>query len=393
MRQVERYVMVELLRVFGGLITISTLLLVFVGVFGEARKFDLGIWQVLQIMPYVIPSLMPYTIPATLLLSVCVVYGRMAGDNEIIAVRAAGIHILHLIWPSFFIAAVLSVVALFLTDQIIPWAFGNIERIVAMAIEDIIFDKLRTENQINDKDHGISINVTGVRGRTLIHPTIRYTPPGGQSFIMQATEAQIEFDVKNKKFFLSLWGMQGNLGSKNTTLFVYHDRIPQQLPSRGESAGNRVLRTQDLVKKIAEMHQLRNDTRRIQAIEVAFAMARGEFESLSSVSFRRHQARLDSALHTIHGMRTEYYNRFSMSVSCLFFVLLGSPFAILMAKKQFLTSFLFCFLPILTVYYPISMMTQNMAKSGQIDPIWSAWMANLALLLAGIYFIRRVLRN
>ncbi|HEY0981857.1 MULTISPECIES: LptF/LptG family permease [unclassified Schlesneria] len=393
MRQVERYVMVELLRVFGGLITISTLLLVFVGVFGEARKFDLGIWQVLQIMPYVIPSLMPYTIPATLLLSVCVVYGRMAGDNEIIAVRAAGIHIMHLMWPSFFIAGVLSIVALFLTDQIIPWAFGNIERIVAMAIEDIIFDKLRTENQINDKDHGISINVTGVRGRTLIHPTIRYTPPGGESLIMQAKEAQIEFDVKNKKFYLSLWGMQGNLGSKNTTLFVYHDRIPQQLPSRGESAGNRVLRTQDLVTKIDEMHRLRNDTRRIQAIEVAFAYSRGDFDSLNSINFQRHQRRLDSAMNTIHGMRTEYYNRFAMSVSCLFFVLLGSPFAILMAKKQFLTCFLFCFLPILTVYYPISMMTQNMAKSGQIDPIWSAWMANLTLLLAGLYFIRRVMMN
>ena len=168
MRQVERYVMVELLRVFGGLITVSTLLLVFVGVFGEARKFDLGIWQVLQIMPYVIPSLMPYTIPATLLLSVCVVYGRMAGDNEIIAVRAAGIHVMHLMWPSFFLAGILSVLALFLTDQIIPWSFGNIERIVALAIEDIIFDKLRTENQINDKDHGITINVTGVKGRTLV---------------------------------------------------------------------------------------------------------------------------------------------------------------------------------------------------------------------------------
>ena len=75
MRQVERYVMMELLRVFVALITISTLLLVFVGVFGEARKFDLGIWQILQIMPFVVPSLMPYTIPATLLLTVCVVYG------------------------------------------------------------------------------------------------------------------------------------------------------------------------------------------------------------------------------------------------------------------------------------------------------------------------------
>src|SRR4051812_15322170 len=115
MRQLERYVMVELLRIFGVLIVISTLLFVFVGVFSEAQKLDLGIWQILQIMPYFIPSLMPYTIPATMLLSVCIVYGRMAGDSEIIAVRAAGIHIMHLMWPAFFIAATLSVVALILT--------------------------------------------------------------------------------------------------------------------------------------------------------------------------------------------------------------------------------------------------------------------------------------
>ncbi len=393
MRQVERYVLVELLRVFGGLITISTLLLVFVGVFGEARKFDLGIWQVLQIMPYVIPSLMPYTIPATLLLSVCVVYGRMAGDNEIIAVRAAGIHVMHLMWPSFFLAGILSVLALFLTDQIIPWSFGNIERIVALAIEDIIFDKLRTENQINDKDHGITINVTGVKGRTLIHPTIKYTPRGGQSVIMQASEAQIEFDVKNQTFYLSLWGMQGNFAGKNSTFYLEHDRIPQHLPRHGESAGNRVLRTQDLMREMELMKQRQVDIRRKQAVEASFALARGDFDGMLSDSFRGHQGGIEAATNSIHGLRTEYYNRFAMSVSCFFFVLLGSPFAILMAKKQFLTCFLFCFLPILTVYYPIAMMTQNMAKSGQIDPIWSAWLANLALLIAGGYYIHRVLKN
>ena len=101
----------------------------------------------------------------------------------------------------------------------------------------------------------------------------------------------------------------------------------------------------------------------------------------------------NAATNEIHGLRTEYYNRFSMSVSCFFFVLLGSPFAILMAKNQFLTCFLFCFLPILTVYYPIAMMTQNMSKTGAIDPMWSAWLANATLLCAGVYYIRRVLVN
>lgn len=396
MRQIERYVMMELLRVFGGLITISTLLLVFVGVFGEAKRFELGIWQILQIMPFVVPSLMPYTIPATLLLTVCVVYGRMAGDNEIIAIRAAGIHIYHLIWPSLFLAASLSVVALFLTDQIIPWAFTNIERIVTLAIEDIIFDKLRAENQINDRDHGITINVTGVKDRTLIHPTIRYKPKGGEggkSVIMQATEAQIEFDLKNQKFFLSLWGMQGNLAGKNSTFFLEHDRIPQNLPSRANSAGNRVLRTQDIVRKIDQQRQQIVNSRRHQAVETAFALARGDFDSLMNSSFKGHENHGNAARNEINNLRTEYYNRFAMSVSCFFFVLLGSPFAILMAKKQFLTCFLFVFLPILTVYYPVAMMTQNMSKSGAIDPMWSAWLANATLLVAGLYYIRRVLVN
>jgi len=393
MRQLERYVMIELLRVFGALITVSTLLLVFVGVFGEARKFDLGIWQVLQIMPYVVPSLMPYTIPATLLLTVCVVYGRMAGDNEIIAARAAGVHIIHLMWPSFFLAGVFSIVALILTDQIIPWSFSNIERIVALAMEDIFLDKLRTENQINAKDHFITINVTGIKGRALIHPTIRYAPRQGKSVTVQATEAHIEFDLRRQLVWLSLQGVQGNFGGKNQSFYLQNDRFPYPLPKRSNSAGNRVLRTQDLMVSLDAQKERHKLARQRQTIESAFAMARGEFESWRDPKYVAHLQVEHSAIDAIRGLRTEYYNRFSMSVSCFFFVLLGSPFAILMAKKQFLTSFLFCFLPILTVYYPIAMMTQNLSKSGQIDPSWSAWLADGALLIAASYYIHRVLKN
>ena len=147
------------------------------------------------------------------------------------------------------------------------------------------------------------------------------------------------------------------------------------------------------MREMETMKQRQVELRRKQAVEASFALARGDFDGILSNSFRGHQGGIEAATNSIYGLRTEYYNRFAMSVSCFFFVLLGSPFAILMAKKQFLTCFLFCFLPILTVYYPIAMMTQNMAKSGQIDPIWSAWLANLALLIAGGYYIHRVLKN
>ena len=393
MRQIERYVMMELLRTFGGLITISTLLLLFVGIFSETRKYNLGILQILQIMPYFVPNMLPYTIPATLLLTVCVVYGRMAGDNEIIAIRAAGVHIMHLIWPSFFLAALLSIFALVLTDQAIPWACNNIERIIAMAMEDIVLDTLRTENQINDKSHGITINAMEVRGRKLIGPTIKYSSrEGGESLTMQAQSAIISFDLRRRQVLLTLEQMQGNLGN-NRTIYLENDRIPYELPGKTSTAGNRALRTDEVLKKIAAMYDQQKNARRGQAIEAAFALSRGCFDEFQSPAFSRHQGSSDSARSEIRGLRTEYFSRFAMSTSCFFFVLLGSPFAILMAKKQFLTSFLFCFLPILTVYYPIAMMTQNMSKSGQVDPVWASWLANGTLLLASGYYFRKVFRN
>ena len=109
MRLLERYVLSELFRVFGILVTVSTSLLVFVGAFGQAREHGLGHWQIFQILPFIVPSLLPYTIPATLLLTVCVVYGRMSGDNEIIAAKAAGVSVLSLMWPSVFLSAMMSV--------------------------------------------------------------------------------------------------------------------------------------------------------------------------------------------------------------------------------------------------------------------------------------------
>ena len=90
MRMLQRYILGELLRVFAFVLSVLTVLLVFVGAFQQARDSGLGPLQILEILPFVVPSLLPFTIPATLLLTVSVVYGRIAGDQEITAAMAAG---------------------------------------------------------------------------------------------------------------------------------------------------------------------------------------------------------------------------------------------------------------------------------------------------------------
>ena len=135
MRLLQRYITMELFRVFAMVLTGISVLLVFVGVFQQASENGLGAMEVIQILPYVLYSLLPITIPATMLLTVTVVYGRMAGDQELTAARAAGINLLSLIWPSLLMGAMLSVLALLLTDQVIPWSIQKIQETVLVKME------------------------------------------------------------------------------------------------------------------------------------------------------------------------------------------------------------------------------------------------------------------
>jgi lipopolysaccharide export system permease protein len=393
MRLLERYVLTELLRVFGILVTIATALLVFVGVFGQAKEHDLGYWQIIQILPFVLPMLLPYTIPATLLLSACVVYGRMAGDNEIIASRAAGISVIALLWPSFFLGALLSVVALLVSDQVIPWASGNIERVITLAMEDIFIDRLRTQSQINLRENGITITVTGVRDRTLIEPVIRYAPRGGKAITVQASEARFSFDLPRQLAWLELRGAQSNLPGQQQTVYLEYDRYPFPLPQKSRTLRGSNLSINDIRHELGNAAQDHVKAQQAQAVETAFALSTGDFDRLQEQEFLMYQHRMVVAKDSSLRLNSDLHNRYAMAVSCLFFVLLGSPFAIVMARKQFLTTFLFCFVPILTIYYPINMMTQNLSKIGTLDPSWAVWTANGVMALAATYFLRRVVVN
>lgn len=392
MRLLERYILGELLRVFLAVLAMTTCLMVFVGVFGQVKENGLGPWQVIQILPFVVPSLLPYTIPATLLLTVCVVYGRLSGDREIIAAKAAGIHISSLLWPSYFLGAVLSVGSLLLMDQVIPWSIANIERVVTLAMEDIFLDVLRTQNQIYIKDRGITITVMEVRDRTLIFPTFRYSPSGRSAITMQAEEARLEFDLRRQEVILKMkHGFMDIPGQ--TTMFFDQEERPFPLPSKAQRLKPRNLPMADIGPQLEVAKQLEEQARQRQAIETAFALTTGDFRRFTSSGFVGHRQAIHEAIESTNRLQTELYNRYASACSCLFFVLLGSPFAVLLARKEFLTSFLFCFLPILTVYYPVTMMTQNMSKTGKLDPIWAVWMANLLMLIAAGFCYRRVVEN
>lgn len=389
MRLLERYIFSQLVRVFAAMIVVITCLLVFVGAFGQMRESGLSPAQAISILPYIVPSILPFTIPATLLLTVCVVYGRMAGDREIIAAKAAGIPVFTLMWPSLFLGAMLSVVSLLLLDQVIPWSFANIERIVALATEQIFLDKLRTESQLHMKDRGLTITVMGVHGRTLIAPIFRYAPNDSNAVTIQAKEARLDFDLQHHRVILRMKRGHIDVPGKTRISFEQEDKefpLPDRL-TRLKPQRIRMREIETAMENAARDQAVFRDRR---LLEAGFALNAGDFSRLAESTKKANRIEELIAIEDHRKLHTEKHNRYASACSCFFFVMLGSPFAIWMARKDFLTSFLFCFLPILAVYYPVSMMSVNLAKTGQVDPTWAVWISNAILLLSATAFLRKI---
>ena len=393
MRILQRSVLYDLMRVFGLAIFVLTVLLVFMGVAGEAAKSGLGFAQIIQILPYIVPSLLPYTIPATLLLTVCIVYGRMAGDHEITAIKAAGINILCILIPSFVLGAALSLGTFILTDQFIPWARANIESVITLAMEDIFLEVLHANSSYNDSTNGVSILVSGVRNRTLIKPIIRYRLDHGEVATITARKATLKFDLQKQQVLLTLHDSQIETPHGEIMDFE-REEINLPLPTPTDTLkAPRNMTIENIRHEIAGLLKERDELLQRQMIGAVLALSEGAFDRLAPQDQWALEMKERSRCERYHKLCTEIHGRAALSCSCFFFVLIGSPFAIVQGKRQFLTNFAFCFIPILLGYYPVVLLTMNLCRDGMINPAWGMWIGNAGLLATAFFVLRKVFRN
>jgi len=386
----QRYILGELTRTFLFVLICLTVLVNVVGVFQTATERGLAAPQVWEVLPFIVPSMMPFTIPAALLLTVCLVYGRMAGDQEVTAAKAAGVSVMTVLWPSIILGTALSVVCFVLTDRVIPWALDQMEQRIVQMVEDVFFERLRTDRAFVDRQHGIEINILDLRGKTLVYPVI-CLKRDGKTQKVYADEATISLDVERKVAEVHIKNGCAILpdGSHMTASdkpieFSLADEIGKPKPR------NLPIDVIDDQVEVAIADEERARERR--TVDALLSSSWGDFDRLATLDKWRAKAP-DRHSSTYHRLKTEVHSRYAMSCSCLFFVLLGGPFAIYKAKSQFLTSFLYCFVPIVAIYYPLILGIMTQAKKGNIDPSWGMWLGNLVLLAASFVILRRVRRH
>ena len=163
-------------------------------------------------------------------------------------------------------------------------------------------------------------------------------------------------------------------------------------PARGQHFGQPIEFALHIIPQAKAQQRLRIQSLEEQmAAQAAYQMLGGDFAMLAGPSWNNDERQLADARQRLYRLEMEPYRRWANGFSCLCFVLVGAPLAIVMRNSDFLTSFFMCFLPILIFYYPLMAFGVSQAKSGSF-PSCGVWAGNLILAIIGTYCIRRVCR-
>jgi len=388
-----RYILLDILKINFAALLILTILLVMIVVVNQAMQLGLPLQHAIKLIPCSLPEQLRLSIPMTLLLATTISFSRMAGNNEIIAVKSLGIAPWQLMWPVWGLALGLSLLCVWLNDFAVSWGRSQVTRVIYRALEDIIYSELgkngKIERQFGDDTYTISVD--RVEGKKLVFPEI--VSHKSQKTV-KMDEAEIHVDYDQAVLTITFTNLLVNTG--NETILSSQKTFDIPIPNPEKT--NPDLKSPSEVSMSEMEHQVEKCHARIATAQqkmaslTAFSLVTGDSSWTVSQTWQDCETEVAHAAERLQRLHTEPNRRWANGFSCFFFVWLGVPLAVRLQRADVFSSFFACFLPILVLYYPLLIGGVNGAKSGTLPPSF-VWVGNLCLGIVGYWFIKQIHKN
>jgi lipopolysaccharide export system permease protein len=391
----HRMIFGQLVRVFLLALISLTGMFLLGGVVSEAAQRGLAPSQILMIIPLLIPNTLPYTVPATCLFATCVVYGRLSHDNEITAVKAAGVHLGRLVGPGLLLG-ILTAVGVFALDyQVIPATHQMLRTQVLGDVDDLLYAQLKRQGCLKHTKMPFAMWVRQVQGRRLIDAIFkkRDEKGDGYKFVARAREARLHFDPATSKLRVDMScvitsGENDSLEG-NATEPYYEVELPNNV-----FGGDYIRHPNDLSwPELLDRKDQLDD-------ECAKGEAAIQAPPPSHYSPEQQQEWIRSLKYTALGknrernsIEAEVQMRPALAAGCLCFVLIGGPVGVWFSRADYLSTFVSCFLPTILVYYPLLLFGMNSARDGRMPPAVGLWMANAVVGALALALYARIMRR
>jgi len=309
------------------------------------------LWAVARFVGYQVPFALGLALPVSVLLASALAVHRLARDNELTPMRAAGVSVARVLWPTWLLGLGVAGLSFLVAEYVEPKADRRAEGIVAdmplsrptlalrpgkftTATEDVCFLPGTVDDQ------------TG----TVRDLKAFWVEPGGTVTLVEAERARIRRSkciVERVRTYRL--DERGNL----TTGPAYRGTIdlPGTLATfTGEQRTQRNMSVGELLRRIRQASGPNPETTR--------------------------------------SLRLELHSRLGLAFACLAFALLGGPVALAFRDGKsiggVLAVVLFGF-----VYYVGMLWARMLGESAVLPPVAAAWLPNLVTMAVGVVLVWR----
>jgi len=356
MKILRNYILEEFLH----LLILSIFIFTFVMILGNLLKITqlvinkgVDILSVGKLLMYMIPDLFIYTLPISVLSAIMLSFGRLAHDNEIIAMRCAGINTLKIIFPILILGLVLSLFLVIVNTRLIPYAhYARRKTLMEVGLK----------NPTAALEPGVFINsfekyilfIYEIKENQMFNIRIYEPVENGPTRTIVAKKG--EFIVQPDKKIIKLKLIDGTADEPD----------PQNPKNFYKLHFKTNFLTLNLAKEGSAQEKVEKKPK-----DMTLAELKKEAEKLKSQN-------IDPA-----PIFTEAARRIALAFSCLVFVLIASPLAIITRRRERSINFAIAFL-IAGIYYLLLLGSEALSLQGYLEPRLAMWLPNIILTALGL---------
>ncbi|MFW6081280.1 MAG: LPS export ABC transporter permease LptF [Desulfosalsimonas sp.] len=320
-------------------------------------QVSLGIF--LLMIVYSMPYFLVYIIPMSVMMSVLLTFLRMSSDNEILALKSAGVSLYHMLFPVLVFAAAGAAVTVFMAAYGMPWGKSSYENL-SMQVVQSNFNIGLKERQFIDSFDGVMmyVNEVDMKTRGMQGVFIEDNRDSGPASTVVAPEGYLFEGEKPHTFVIRLYGgivSQGEPGGKSfhaTRFDTYDIRLDLQSAASGRGSGSRDEKEMGL----------------------------GELLDYLASS--------DGTDRKYYSMHMEFHRKFSIPFACLALALLAMPLGVRTVSRKKSAGLgigLVCFL----MYYLLLSGGMVLGEARGYHPAPLLWFPNVVMGALGLYLLRK----
>ena len=384
MRLLHRYLFFSIL----GTVILSVALFVFVLLAGNVIRDVLSLlasgrlsWGMfLELILLIIPYIVAYALPLGMLTGILIVLGRLSSQQEVTAMKAAGLNLYHLSVPIFAIAFLGMILSVFINNYHSPKAKREYRNTLATVIRDNPVNFLETRTFI-DAFPGYVIYV-GDREGSELHDFWIWELDEAQrarNFI-RANKGRFDYDEQDDAIVLTLLGAVGEKRRDEDL----EDLSDQTLPLLHFNEWSVRLSLEEILGSIGKRKKLSTLTLD-ELLEV-------RKEALAELNAAHTPQAIEAARTRVVEIQLQIQKNLSMAFSVFSLVLIGIPLGIKVGRKESYANLALA-LALALVFYLLMIVFTWLEKQPALRPDILIWLPNIIFQSAGLVLLSRANRH